>query len=82
MHLLERLLQLGSLKKIALRNELGGEISYAGLVGAVRSVAEGLRGFKGESIAVLCRDPIQMAVGIYSAWLSKKAAVPLRNQKR
>ena len=81
MHLLERLLQLGSSRKIALRNELRGELTYAGMLKAALSIAEGLKRVKSDSVAVLCKDPIQMALGIYSTWLSKKIAVPLRNHK-
>lgn len=80
-YLPERLRQLASDSpaKIALRNELGEEISYLNLYRAVCSVSEGLRrGNDNKPIAVLCKDPIQMAIGIFAAWFSNRPAVPLR----
>lgn len=84
-HLLpDRLRQLASdfPSKIALRNELGEEISHLNLYRAVCSVSSGLRRGKDvKPVAVLCKDPIQMAIGIFSSWFSNRPVVPLRIPK-
>lgn len=81
-HFTERLRQLAleCPNKIALRNELGEEISYLNLFKTSSSIAEGLRHLNDErkAVAVLCKDPIQMALGIFAAWFSNRPAVPLR----
>lgn len=64
--------------KIALRNELGEEISYGNFYRIVGAVGEGLRRSGAKSVGILCKDPIQMAIGIFGAWFGNCIAVPLR----
>ncbi len=83
-HLPERLKQLATdfPGKIALRNELDHEITYGQLYKAAGAVAEGLKrtGEAGNPVAIMCKDPIQMVIGLFGTWLSHSTAVPLRKK--
>lgn len=83
-HLLERIKQLAKdyPTKIAIRNELNDEITYGQLYKAAGTVAEGLKrtGDTSKSVAVMCKDPLQMAIGLFGAWYNNCTAIPLRNQ--
>jgi acyl-CoA synthetase (AMP-forming)/AMP-acid ligase II len=67
--------------KIAIRNEFGDEISYSRFYKAATTVAEGLRrtGDGRKSVAVMCKDPLQMAIGLFGVWYNNSTAIPLRN---
>ena len=68
--------------KIALRNDLGDEISYKNFHDVAMNVAKVLERRNGSgSVGVLCKDPIQMAIGIFGSWLSNKAVIPLRKSQ-
>lgn len=81
-HLPERIKQLAIdfPAKIALRNEFDHEITYEQLYKSAVAVAEGLRrtGEAGSPVAVMCKDPIQMVIGLFGTWYSHSTAVPLR----
>lgn len=68
--------------KIALRNDLGEEISYGQFYKAVGAVGEGLRRSGARSVGILCKDPIQMAIGVFGAWFGNCIAVPLRKANK
>ena len=75
-----RQLALDQPAKIAIRNELNEEITYARLYEMSKSVGEVLkqRNDSGISAMIMAKDPIQMAIGIFGAWFANRAAVPLR----
>ena len=52
--------------KIALRNEMNEQITYKKLYEYALGVSEGLKKRRdvGNSVAILCKDPIQMAIGL------------------
>ena len=83
-HLPERIKQLSKdlPTKIAIRNEFGEEITYGQFYNAAGKVAEALKrtGYSGKSVAIMCKDPLQMAIGLFGAWYSHSAAIPLRKQ--
>lgn len=79
-----RQLALDQPAKMAIRNELNEEISYKQLYDAALSVSNVIKSSEniGNSIAIMSKDPIQLAIGIFGAWFSNKAAVPLRNRSK
>lgn len=66
--------------KVAIRNEFGDEISYGQLYKSALAVAEGLKrtGDANKSVAVMCKDPLQMAIGLFGTWYNNSTAIPLR----
>lgn len=75
-----RQLALTTPNKLALRNEFNEEITYGQLYKAAKSVADALNHGKAcESIAIMSKDPVQMAIGLFGVWMSSRTAVPLRN---
>ena len=84
LHLPERIKQLAKdyPTKIAIRNELGDEITYGQFYKSAAAVAEGLKrtGGASKSVAVMCKDPLQMAIGLFGAWYNNSTAIPLRNK--
>ena len=82
MRILERIRKhaLEQPAKIALRNELNEQITYKQLYDSALKLSGALKRHKGseKSAAILCRDPIQMAIGVFGTWLSNRPAVPLR----
>lgn len=80
-HLPRRIRQLAleQPRKIAIKNELNEEITYKQFHEAAKLVSMGLNQRKtGDSVAILAKDPIQMAIGIFGTWYSNRTAVPLR----
>lgn len=69
--------------KIALRNEANQHITYKQLYESASNLSIGLkrRPDADRSVAILCKDPIQMAIGIFGTWLSDRVAVPLRKRE-
>ena len=69
--------------KIALRNELNEQITYKQFYESALRLSDSLkrRGDIEKSVAILCKDPIQMAIGVFGAWFSNLSAVPLRKRK-
>lgn len=86
LHLPDRIKQLAKdyPAKIAIRNEAGDEITYGQFYKAAGAVAEGLRKTNcvGKSVGIMCKDPLQMAIGLFGTWYNNCTAVPLRKTFR
>lgn len=65
-------------QKTAIINETGKTISYSELYNSASALASNLKHSSNKSIALLCRDPINMAIGLLGTWLNNSTAVPLR----
>lgn len=86
MRILERIRKyaLEQPTKIALKNELNQQINYKQLYESALIISEVLKKRGGDaenSVAILCKDPIQMAIGVFGTWFSNRTAVPLRKNK-
>lgn len=85
MRILERIRKyaLDQPTKLALKNELNEQITYKQLYESALILSEVLkkRADAEKSVAILCKDPIQMAIGVFGTWLSNRAAVPLRKHE-
>lgn len=82
MRILERIRKyaLDEPAKIALKNELNEQITYKCFYESALNLSEVLKKHRDaeKSVAILCKDPIQMAIGVFGTWFSNRTAVPLR----